>query len=392
MKITAACIAALLLATTSVSYSQSGYVSGQPSIDCTNVHNTVALILCSVPEAAQADWNVNSASWALYFTVNDAGRRMLDLDQQAWRQSLDRICALPRQLTQEEQAGQAMGQAFGRMFLGPGIRIPGPQPVTQAHVNCVLNAYHARAAMLRSKLRGDPLAESLLSAEQHAELQEALAEKGFLRSDQVGSGTHDGEFGPVTRQAIKQFQQSLGAAPSGFLSGAERTALLESPAEREAKATRLAAEAKAKQDAEDARLVAEANAAREWRRKIDEARIKGGQYADKSEFKWSLSAVDNPMIDDKDYTVASAQPNGTGAIANVEGTCSKPGRVTFVATLNDVTDPNSPLGLPDFAPGYIAGNKRINDDPEFPVHFPAQKFRNSILISTLLSLDPAKSY
>jgi peptidoglycan hydrolase-like protein with peptidoglycan-binding domain len=74
--------------------------------------------------------------------------------------------------------------------------------------------------MLRSKLRGDPLAESLLSAERHAELQEALAEKGFLRSDQVGSGTHDGEFGPVTRQAIKQFQQSLGAAPSGFLSGA----------------------------------------------------------------------------------------------------------------------------------------------------------------------------
>jgi len=427
MKITPTCIAALLLATTSVSYSQSGYVSGQPSIDCTNVHNTVALILCSGPEAAQADWDLNSASWALYFTVNDAGRRMLDLDQQAWRQSLDRICALPRQLTEEEQAGQAMGQAFGRMILGHGVRIPGPQPVTQAHVNCVLNAYHARAAMLRSKLRGDPLAESLLSAERHAELQEALAEKGFLRSDQVGPGTHDGEFGPVTRQAIKQFQQSLGAEPSGFLSDAERTALLESPAEREAKATRLAAEAKAKQDAEDARLEAEtrvkqdaqiaaerraaqaaaeakakqdaedarleaeANAAREWRRKIDEARIKGGQYADKSEFKWSLSAIDNPMTDDKDYTVASAQPNGTGAIANVEGTCSKPGRVTFVATLNDATDPNSPLGLPDFAPGYIAGNKRINDDPQFPVRFPAQKFRNSILVSTLLSLDPAES-
>jgi uncharacterized protein YecT (DUF1311 family) len=110
---------------TSVSYSQSGYVPGQPSIDCTNVHNTVALILCSVPEAAEADWDLNSASWALYFTVNDAGRRMLDLDQQAWRQSLDRICALPRQLTEEEQAGQAMGQAFGRMILGPGVRIPG---------------------------------------------------------------------------------------------------------------------------------------------------------------------------------------------------------------------------------------------------------------------------
>jgi len=43
--------------------------------------------------------------------------------------------------------------------------------------------------------------------EQHAELQQALAEKGFLDSDQIGPGTHDGEFGPITRNAN---QQSLG--------------------------------------------------------------------------------------------------------------------------------------------------------------------------------------
>jgi hypothetical protein len=301
MKIALACIAAFLLASTSVSYSQSGYVPGQPSFDCTKPRNAVALILCSAREGAQADWNVNSSLWALYFAVNDAGRRTLDLDQQGWRQSLDRICALPRQLTQEEQAGQAMGQVFGRVILGPGFGNPGPQPITQTHVNCVLNAYRARAAMFRSKLTGDALGESQLSPEQHAALQLALAEKGFLRSVQVGSGTHDGEFGPVTRQAIKQFQQNLGAAPSGFLSGSQRTALLESPAEREANAARLAAEAKArrdaldakaaaeaeakaraaaeakaKQDAENKRLEAEADAAREWRLKIDEARIKGG--------------------------------------------------------------------------------------------------------------------
>jgi Putative peptidoglycan binding domain len=280
--------------------------------------------------------------------------------------------------------------------------------------------------MLRSKLTGDALAESQLSPEQHAEFQQALAEKGFLHPDQIGSGTHDGEFGPITRSAIKQFQQSLGASPGGFLSDEQRSALLERPEEREARAARMAAEAKAKQDAltaqagaeakakmdaqiaaerhaaqaaadaktkqeaENARLEAEADAAKEWRRKIDEARVKGGQYADKSEFKWSLSEIDNPMTDDKDYTVASAQLNGTGAIANVEGTCQKPGRVTFVATLNDI-DPASPLGLPDFTPGYIAGMKRINDDPAFSVSFPTQKFRNSILLSTLLSLDPVES-
>jgi hypothetical protein len=97
------------------------------------------------------------------------------------------------------------------------------------------------------------------------------------------------------------------------------------------------------------------------------------------------------MTDDKDYTVASAQLNGTGAVANVEGTCQKPGRVTFVATLADISDRNSPLGLPDFAGGYIAGSKRINDDPLFPTHFPTQKFRNRILVSTLSSLDPIES-
>jgi peptidoglycan hydrolase-like protein with peptidoglycan-binding domain len=421
MKITTASVAAFLLAGTSLCYSQAGYVPGQPSIDCTEVQNTVGRILCSGPEAAQTDWDFNSAWWALYFTVNDT--RKLDMDQQAWRTSLDRICALPRQLTQEEQTGQSMAQVFGRMIVGPGLQIPGPQPITQANVICVLNAYHARTAWLRSNLKGDALAESQLSTKQHAELQEALALKGFLRPDQIGYGTHDGEFGPVTRSAIKQFQQSLGASPSGFLSGDQRSDLLEPPAAREArlaKAAKAAADEEAKrkavaiaeQDARDAaqrqaakdaadeeakrkaeieRLEEEASAAKEWRRKIDEARIKGAQYAEKSDFKWSLSEIDNPMTDDKDYTVTSAQPNKTGAIADVEGTCQKPGRVTFVANLSDSADRTSPLGLPDFAPGYIAGNKRINDDPVFPERFPTQKYRNSILVSTLLSLDPVES-
>jgi len=213
---------------------------------------------------------------------------------------------------------------------------------------------HARAAMLRSRLTGDALAESQLSPEQHAELQEALAQKGFLRADQIGSGTHDGEFGPITRKAIKQFQESLSASPSGFLSDDQRSALLERPGEREARVARADADAKraaqdaaeekakrvaenerleaearkakqdaerrekSKRDAENERLEAEAAKAKEWRRSVDEARIKGGQYADKSEFKWSLSEIDNPMTDDKDYTVASAQVNGRGAA------CSEP--------------------------------------------------------------------
>ena len=183
------------------------------------------------------------------------------------RQSLEPMCALPRFMTREEQAGQQMAQAFGRMFLGPGIVIPGPAPITQAHVDCLLNAYHARAAAFRSKLTGDALAEARLSPEQRADLQQALAAKGFLRSDQIGPGKHDGEFGPITRTAIKQFQQSIGAAPTGFLSADQRAALLERPEERAAREARIAAETarreaeeKARQDALIAKAAAEAKA------------------------------------------------------------------------------------------------------------------------------------
>ena len=91
------------------------------------------------------------------------------------------------------------------------------------------------------------------------------------------------------------------------------------------------------------------------------------------------------MIDDKDYTATSLQSNGKGALARIEGACKKPGQVTFVATLGLEKDRDSALGLPDFANGYLSGNKRINDDPAFSTRFPSQKFRNSILVATLSS-------
>jgi uncharacterized protein YecT (DUF1311 family) len=213
--------------------SPAAYVPGWPSIDCNSVRNTVALILCGGPDQARADWEVNSASWALYFSIDDSGRQLLEADQQAWRHSLDQICALPRQLTPADQAGQAIVQAIGRRMFGPGMRIPNPPQVTQAHVNCILNAYHARATLLRSKLTGDALDESWLSPEQHVEIQDGLAKKGFFQSQQIGAGTIDGEFGRITRIAIKQFQQSLGAVPSGFLSNEQRSTLLERPADRQ---------------------------------------------------------------------------------------------------------------------------------------------------------------
>ncbi len=547
MKTTVACVAAFLLAGTSLSHSAAGYVPGQPSIDCTKARSTVASILCSVPEAAAADWEVNAASWALYFSVNESQRQIVDADQRTWRQSLDSLCALPRQQTLEDQAGRAMADLAGRMILGSGFSIPGPQPITRAHVGCLINAYHARAAMLRSKLSGDALAESRLSTGQRIKLQEALAEKGFLRPDQIGPGTHDGEFGPITRKAIKQFQESLGVFSSGFLTNDQRFALLERPEEREARIARVSAEAKAKQDAlvaqavakakaerdaqieaerraaeaaaseqakrdaeqkrleahavakaqaernaqieaerraaevaaneqakrdaeqkrleaqavakaqaerdaqieaerraaeaaaneqakrdaeqkrleaqavakakaerdaqieaerraaeaaaneqakrdaEQKRQEAELEAAKEWARKLDEARTKGPQYAAQVALKWSLSEKPNPTTDDSDYTVTSVQPNGRGAQASIEGTCRKGGRAVFLATLNETDDQKAPLGLPTFQNGAIVGEKRINDEPVVPTAFRIDMFKNRMVVATLSSFDPAES-
>jgi hypothetical protein len=192
-------------------------------------------------------------------------------------------------------------------------------------------------------------------------------------------------------QAAAERREKQAAAEAKAKQDAEAKAKQDAQAAAETREKQAAAEAKAKQDAENARLEAEAKAAKQWRQKVDEARVKGGQYADKAEFKWSLSETDDPMTDDKDYTVASTQPNGKGAVATIDGECAKPGRVAFVATLLDASDAKSPLALPDFNNEYIAGMKRINDELAFPTHFPTQKFRNNVVVATLISLSATES-
>ena len=97
------------------------------------------------------------------------------------------------------------------------------QPFSREQVSCVTRAYRARAAAYRSKLAGDARAESNLSPGQLLQIQKALIEGGFLNDEA------DGEFGPTTRNAIKQYQQANGFPQSNFLSATERQALLAGP-------------------------------------------------------------------------------------------------------------------------------------------------------------------
>ena len=366
-----------------------------PSFDCSHgVNIALAVILCSVPEAAHADWDLVSAYWA--FSTDDR-------DQRAFSQSINERCALPRRETEEERVGRAFAQGLGGTTWGaPRLPVLSPQPITQNHVMCVTTAFRNRAAMLRSKLKGDALAESNLSPVQHKEIQVALIEKGFLRNRFRDYGANpDGQFGPNTRSAIKDFQRSIGARETGFLSDKQRMELLESPQEREARIERDAAEARARQNALDAQRRAEEQARRdeeqrkqdaieqenkrleEWREKIEEAKTKGPEYAAKiSNIRWSLTERMNPMTEENEYTAHSTQPNGSGAVAFIDGVCVKD-RVVFQATLQDANDSNRPLGFPPSAGGAVVGNRRINDDPVFATTFPTGKWRNRIVVSTL---------
>ena len=349
------------IATILLSSTGSGHAVDGPSFDCSHgVNTSLAIILCSNSDAAKADWNLSSAFWAAFKNDRDEN------EQNAFNQSMRWRCSLPTQPSE-----------LDRLYGFP-LR-PAAQPITEVHVRCVISVFNARTAILRARLRGDALVESKLTPEEHIEIQQALIVKGWLRNRvQKYRANADGQFGPNTRAAIRDYQQSVGATPTGFLSAPQRLALLESPEEIEARAARAAAEAKAKQAeldqkkraeeeakrAEQQRLEEEAARAVEWRQKIDEAQKKGPEYAGKTaDVKWTLREHANPMTEEIEYTVLSTQKNDTGgAVATVEGLCEKD-RVSFQATLEDAHDPNVSLGFitSRFDHVGIIGKKRIND-------------------------------
>ena len=371
----------IILATTVLLSNGQAFPVDGPTFDCSQgVRQTLAVILCMDPEAAQADWDVNRAYWALF---ND------DREETKFTEIVNQRCALPRLETAQERAERVLIQQLSRR-LGPGLPIPTPQPVTKQHVGCVISAFHNRATALRGRLTGDALIESNLSREEHIDVQVALAQKGYLQNRIRGyGGGADGQFGPNTRAAIKDFQRSVSAPPTGFLSNEQRVTLLESPEERKARIARAAAQERAEEQAKQAaiererqRLEAEAAKAAEWRRRIEEAQKKGEEYSKVTDLKWSLLESDNPMTDEQDLVASSAQPNGTGAMAAVEATCSK-NEVVFETTLHNVNDPKVPLGFASSNSGGIPGRKRINDDSAFATNFPRDKFQNQIVLSRL---------
>jgi uncharacterized protein len=159
-------------------------LSDKASIDCTKAGSAVARILCGSREGAMADWDLNSTLWAIAGTITEAQQKAFDQNQDRWRSWLNNRCLQPP---------------------------PFAGDISQDQQRCVISEFHSRAAHLRSRLTGDVLAESRLTPEQHAQIQELLIAQGLLQPQA------DGEFGSSTRQSIRTFQELTGAPQTGFL-------------------------------------------------------------------------------------------------------------------------------------------------------------------------------
>jgi uncharacterized protein len=161
-------------------------LSEKPTFDCSHARSLTARTVCFDRAGAMADWDLITAYWARYFSLPESERQAFDNAQQDWLDSLNQKC-----------------------------------PRTSNPPQCVLAAYHSRAASYRSQLRGDALAESHLTPEQHAQIQQSLISMGLL------SDSPDGEFGPNTRVAIRQYRGQSADDQGEFLTAPQRAQLLQ---------------------------------------------------------------------------------------------------------------------------------------------------------------------
>ena len=176
-------------------------ISDRASIDCAKVAitpraSTVAKVLCSGPKGAAADWDLNAVMWAIAGTNDRATQKKFDEEQDGWRRWLNQNCFLA-------ESG-----------------LPGQDGTPDDE--CIFREFHKRATALRKRLRGDALAETLLTPEQRAQIQLALGVRP------------NGEFGPETRIAIRRFQTDAGIEPTGFIAAEQRVRLLAPPPNNQA--------------------------------------------------------------------------------------------------------------------------------------------------------------
>lgn len=166
-----------------------------PSFPCPSPRDPLAQLVCSSPELSDADLRYVQAYQALRAQLGPSGQKTLRQDADAFVRTVRAQCGI--------------GAPDTGMIASP------------AAVPCVLQHYLSQRNLLASRLTGPAAEEAARPLPTHVALQANLMALGFLKPDAV----IDGVYGPATRTAILEWQQSRGRPLTGFLSNSDSVLL-----------------------------------------------------------------------------------------------------------------------------------------------------------------------
>lgn len=178
-----------------------------PGFPCPSPRDPLAQLICSSPDLSRAHLAYVQAVQALRAQLDPRGQRSLSRERVAFDKMLRSQCNV--------------GAPDSGKTASPEV------------IPCVLQHLLGQRNLLAGRLTGPAAEEAARPLDAHVKLQSDLGALGFLPSD---SG-HDGAYGPETRTAIVQWQQSRGRPPTGFLDNTDATILEQQVDSRQAHAT-----------------------------------------------------------------------------------------------------------------------------------------------------------
>jgi clan AA aspartic protease (TIGR02281 family) len=158
-----------------------------PSFPCPSPRDPLAQLICSSPSLAEADLRYVQAYQVLRALADDTGQKALRQESVAFTVRVRAQCDIAAPDTGIAASPDA--------------------------IPCVLAVYVAQRNLLASRLQGPAAEEVARGIQGHVALQFDLKALGFLPPE----AAIDGVYGPATRSAISQWQQTQGLPASGLL-------------------------------------------------------------------------------------------------------------------------------------------------------------------------------
>lgn len=166
-----------------------------PSFQCGATIDPLAQVVCSDPKLSQLELVYVQSYQALRQQVGVDGQAALRTEANAHYLHMVQACGLPR---------------LGPLTAPPANSVP-----------CVSQKLSQARERWLSRLSGVAREEATRPIDRHLALQQALKQAGFLPPD----AEIDGNYGPGTRAAIKEWQSAHDQEPNGFLSGQQAAML-----------------------------------------------------------------------------------------------------------------------------------------------------------------------